>query len=83
MKIKSFIKREGKYYIVFDDGREREITQGQLSRQDRLYFEAMDDYIQPIEAKVVEIDDNIKNWTKNKLNSIESHLEDIKTHLGI
>ena len=83
MKIKSFIRREGKYYIIFDDGREREIAQKQLSKQDRLYFETMDDYIQPIEAKVVDIDDNLKNWTKNKLNTIEQHLLDIKTHLGI
>lgn len=82
MKIKAFYRNDNDHIIEFADGRKIKVSMEKLSKADLRTIELVDVFTGPIDAKVVEIDGNLKNWTKNKLNSIEDKLDRIIEKVG-
>jgi len=64
-------------YVEFEDGRRVPFPREKISREEIETLRLIRLIVDPVDFKVVELNDRVKTWVVNKLNSIEDKLDQI------
>jgi len=64
-------------YVEFEDGRRVPYPREKISREEIETLRLIRLIVDPVDIKVVELNDRVKTWVVNKLNSIEDKLDQI------
>ena len=64
-------------YVEFEDGRRIPFPKEKITRQEIEILRLIRLIVDPVDIKVVELNDRVKTWVVNKLNSIEDKLDQI------
>ena len=64
-------------FVEFEDGRRVPFPREKITKEEIETLRLIRLIVDPVDTKVVEINDRIKTWVVNKLNSIEDKLDQI------
>ena len=64
-------------YVEFEDGRRVPFSRENITREEIETLRLIRLIVDPVDTKVVELNDRVKTWVVNKLNSIDDKLDQI------